>query len=69
MPRKVSGCVIFMLQMKSLVFLYFFVNEVLGFRVKAPSPSPLTTFISSVYRLSNLHFLIRQLPFKVINVT
>ena len=69
MPRKVSGCVIFMLQMKSLVFLYFFVNEVLGFRVKAPSPSPLTTFISSVYRLTNLHFLIRQLPFKVINVT
>ena len=38
-------CVIFILQVKSLVFLFFFVNQVLGFRVKAlksslPLPPP-----------------------------
>ena len=70
-------CVIFMLQMKSLVFLFFFVNQVLGFRVKAlksslplpPSPPPpLTTFISSAYYLTcafqhyNCHSGLSMLP-------
>ena len=47
-------CVIFILQMKSLVFLFFFVNQVLGFRVKAlksslplpPPPPPLPPLLS-----------------------
>ena len=70
-------CVIFMIQMKSLVFFLFFGNQVLGFRVKAlfplppplpPFPPPLTTSISSACYLNcalqydNCHSGLTMLP-------